>query len=115
MYCSLCGNEIPDQSTFCLHCGNRIAASHDQIVGKPQEPIEWEYKDFEIEFPPGSRGKVYIGPRGYTIPEGRLHFWQATQAGIMKQVHTWLDEGWKPVSEVGPACFQVRTYTRLVV
>lgn len=34
MYCSKCGKQIPDTSTFCLFCGNQVSAS--QIISKPQ-------------------------------------------------------------------------------
>ena len=112
MYCPSCGKKTPNGSTFCLHCGNRIVAPRAEVAHTPRTPIEWEYKDFVIEYPPGKRGKVYIGPGGYTIPGGRLLFWQSEQANITRKLQSWLDEGWEPVGEVGPACFQVRTYRK---
>ena len=128
MYCPSCGKEIPDQSTFCLHCGRRIVAKAVEpptqemdmhapfvsraVVAAPKKPTEWEYKDFAIKYSPGERGKVYIGPGGYTIPGGRLFFWQSAQASIMKKLQGWLDEGWQPIGEVGPACYQIRTYKK---
>ena len=31
MYCPSCGNEIPDKSIFCLHCGKPITLSKDSV------------------------------------------------------------------------------------
>jgi hypothetical protein len=112
MYCPSCGKEIPAGSSFCLHCGNRIAAPSSGIGQMPQAPIEWEYKDFVIEYRPENRGKVYIGPGGYTIPGGCLFFWQSEQGSLAKKLQSWFDKGWEPVGEVGPACYQVRTYRK---
>jgi len=34
MYCSKCGKEIPDDATFCSHCGTKV-----QQTLKPQTPV----------------------------------------------------------------------------
>jgi len=36
MYCSKCGKEIPDNSTFCSHCGTKI-----QQTSKPPTPVHY--------------------------------------------------------------------------
>jgi len=112
MQCLSCGKEIPDQSTFCLHCGT-LAAPSIAPVSMPvsQAPVEWEYQDFVQIWPPGRRGWICISDRsGYTIPEARIYFWQETQAAITKELQKWLDDGWEPVGEVGPSAIQLRTY-----
>jgi hypothetical protein len=39
MYCSKCGKEIPDSSTFCLHCGNQIHQPIATVTTPPASGI----------------------------------------------------------------------------
>ena len=112
MYCPSCGRTIPDGSSFCLHCGARIAAASPGAVGRRQALVEWEHKDLVVAYPPGRRGQVYVGAGGYTHPGARLFFWQSGQADIAQKLQGWLDEGWEPIGEVGPSCLQLRPYRK---
>lgn len=38
MYCPTCGKEVPDASTFCLHCGNQIFAPAQPQFRPPGYP-----------------------------------------------------------------------------
>jgi uncharacterized RDD family membrane protein YckC len=38
MYCSRCGTAVPDNSTFCGHCGQRFAGVSPEPVGASQIP-----------------------------------------------------------------------------
>lgn len=109
MYCPSCGKETPEQSTFCLHCGERIAAPRALDAHASRMPVEWEYKDFVVEY---SGGRVSIGHGGYTIPAALLFCWQSEQTSIAKKLQSWLDEGWQPIGGIGPSCFRYHTYRR---
>jgi len=36
MFCPKCGKEIPEHSTFCLHCGNKIAIAQAAPLPEPE-------------------------------------------------------------------------------
>lgn len=45
MFCPSCGAEIPDDATFCEHCGNKLGASETpppEPEPKPKEESSWE-------------------------------------------------------------------------
>lgn len=54
MYCTKCGAQIPDGSTFCTSCGTRVGAAEDQA-----EPVA-----FPVEDAPAS------APVGQQVPQG---------------------------------------------
>jgi hypothetical protein len=103
MYCPSCGNQIPDRSTFCLHCGVRIdTPGADPAVG-------WEYKDFVYIYPEGRRPK-----RGaLSIVQTRNHIWSGQQSFLFSKVQEWLDDGWEPITAIGPSGFEWRSYKEL--
>jgi hypothetical protein len=109
MYCPSCGKQTPENSTFCLHCGTRIASPRVVPTPARQIPIEWEYQDFVYRWSPGQIW-VNVGRQGYTMPAARAWFWQEYQRQIMSDLQKWLDEGWEPISEVGPSSIEVRTF-----
>ena len=41
MYCGYCGNEIPDNSTFCPHCGKESLIGGEEV--KRSEPVHTPY------------------------------------------------------------------------
>ena len=110
MHCPSCGKEIPDQSTFCLHCGTSIATPEATPIS--QAPIEWEYQEFVYKFPEGAMW-AQLGESAYTEAGARLEFWQNYQQEIRLELQKWLDQGWQPVGEVGPASIQIRKYRAL--
>lgn len=103
MYCPTCGKQTPDNSAFCLHCGSKI---DNASVGKT---TDWEYKEFVWGYkqhysqPPSAQ----IGDGGYTIPGAKLFFWQETQKKILVDLQKELDNGWTPITEVGPSAIQI--------
>ena len=106
MYCFSCGKQIADESQFCMHCGKSLIVP-DGIIAPTTQPTpkEWEYKDFEYKWSPGDIYTVQ-----YELPTAREHFWQEYQRQIKSELQKWLDEGWEPVGEVGPASIEIREY-----
>lgn len=97
MICNSCNKTIPDNSTFCQHCGNRISKP-----SSTKRSTEWEYKDFIYEF--GEKN----WRQNYTDSEARQAFWEYHQSWILSQLQEWRDKGWQPISEVGPAGISLR-------
>jgi hypothetical protein len=107
MYCPSCGKETPENSKFCLHCGQSIT-SHTATVA---QPIQWESKDFEHEFPPTGKCAwvALTGQNARTESDARLFFWEEYHRELTTNLQQWYDEGWQPIGEVGPPCFRIRT------
>ncbi len=40
MFCSKCGNELPEGSRFCNKCGNEIKISLDNVTKETTKKIE---------------------------------------------------------------------------
>lgn len=104
VFCPSCSKEIPEGSTFCLHCGGSVS------VSKPQAVTEWEYKDFVSRWKPGSTWVRISGPNSHTLPGARLSFWQGAQHVILAGLQEWIDRGWTPVGEVGPGSIVLHQY-----
>ena len=47
MFCSKCGNELPEGSRFCNKCGNEIKISLDNVTKETTEKIEMKPVDKE--------------------------------------------------------------------
>ncbi len=103
MFCPSCGKNVPESSSFCLHCGSSItnpkAASDKQI--------EWEYCDYIVEYKSGEGGKypLTIGENENTI---RLAVWNSDQLIRLSDIQKWLDKGWQSVSQIGPSGYSFR-------
>lgn len=50
MYCTKCGAQIPDGSTFCTSCGARVAGAEDQA-----EPVAFPVEDVPASAPVGQQ------------------------------------------------------------
>jgi hypothetical protein len=46
----------------------------------------------------------------YNEPEARLYYWQNYQSYIFTDLQKLLDEGWQPITEIGPSCIQLRSF-----
>jgi len=75
----------------------------------------YEYKDFVYEWAPGQRGWVNIDSNfgGHTSVGARLEIWSWCQGVILPAIQEWIDDGWEPMTEVGPASIATRQYSRL--
>jgi len=96
MYCSSCGKQIAENSVFCQYCGRPVAGGVSPIASK------WVYRDFIVPFP-SDFGRVYTGPGGNTETGARSEVWQRSQQAIRLELQKWLDDGWEPIGEIGPA------------
>lgn len=65
---------------------------------------EWEETDYVITFNPGS------WYRGYTDIAVRQDLWMNYQSKIMPEIQKLLDQGWEPITEVGPGGFSLRHF-----
>lgn len=74
--------------------------------------IEWEYDDFVYRFRPGETW-CHVGEGGYTAAGARVTFWQNYQSHILPLLQQRLDQGWEPITEVGPGGISLRQYTTL--
>lgn len=103
MYCPQCGNSISDDSIYCLNCGHHVA-------GQPaaQSEVEWIYRDIALNYPPKMHG--WVRADAYPEPMARQHFWQQEQTDLLEMVQILHDDGWEPVSEIGPSCIQLQHY-----
>jgi hypothetical protein len=103
MYCPSCGKNVPDNSKFCLHCGFSITAPESPV----DRQVEWEYQDYLLQWGAGDGGRYPLseGENENTI---RLEIWNNQQSWILPQIQELLDNGWQPVTHVGPAAFSFR-------
>ena len=70
------------------------------------ESGDWYYEDFVYRYPPGSRpmGKFGIA---VNILQVKHSFWDRYQNELLPIVQQWLDDGWQPVSEIGPSALVI--------
>jgi hypothetical protein len=126
MYCKSCGEPVPLDSKFCLHCGAQITSQGGTgplnkpggtgplnkpggtgPLKKPDEkaaekPVERQYRDYVLPF----NQKVSYG-RAWSAYDVSLYLWQNNQKLILSELNKLKEEGWEIISEVGPAGFKI--------
>ena len=101
--CPACSSNIPMDSRFCMNCGCQTAPPPLTTIVR-----EWEYFEFKYSIPRPRCWAIQVsGDGAWTMPAAQLHWWQNLQRDILPQMQNWLDDGWQPVSEVGPGGFKV--------
>lgn len=65
MFCSKCGAQIADDSSFCSHCGEQVASAHsagDSLIASRQASVNEIPKDQfkRVETEKGHRSEVYL-------------------------------------------------------
>jgi len=105
MYCQFCGKQIADNSVYCQYCGKSL-----KLEGPSPLATEWVSRDFIFSFPVDATW-CRIGVGAYTEAGAKLEFWQEFQQAIRVELQKWVDEGWEPISEIGPAGINI-TYLR---
>ena len=109
MYCSSCGNQIPDNSKFCNICGARTDSTSAQTIK------EWEYHDFIMPWKSDQLvvrvggGNPNLGP-----DQALTAFWQDFQSEVRLELQKWLDKGWQSITEVGPAAVKIEEFYKNV-
>jgi len=102
MYCSACGKEIPQNSSFCLHCGSNIQ--------NPQEKkeIDWIIQDYTFIFPNDEKPILIGRTYGNTKIEAREEYWNKYNNSIRKQIQKRMNLGWEPIDKPGPDCIDLK-------
>jgi zinc-ribbon domain len=108
MYCPSCGKEIPDKSSFCLHCGKSTytATAHAQVA------TEWEYRNFgEIVESASTEEMEEIGTVGKFVSYNDLiqHAWSEIRPQLLERIQEWLNDGWESVTPIDSDCMIVET------
>ena len=71
----------------------------------------WEYTDFRLDIPnPQVWADQISGNGACTTAAVTAYWWQSMQRWILPQLQSRLDEGWEPVTEVGPGGFDARYF-----
>lgn len=69
-----------------------------------------ETKTFKIQY---NQDGYWFRPGTFgTETDARLYFWEQEQQDIWLKLHAEAQQGWRPISEVGPAAFKLRSYTK---
>jgi hypothetical protein len=78
----------------------------------PKEYEYYSYEDYASEDRYFDEVKAYgaaeINRDGLTEAEARLHFWQKHQSVLLPNFQVYIDDGWEPITELGPACLKLR-------
>jgi len=135
MYCKSCGEPVPLDSKFCLHCGSQITSQggtgplkkpgENGFLNKPggtgplrkpggTGPLKKSYEETN-EKPIERQYRDYVLPFNQKVSYGRawsaydvsLYFWQNNQKLITSELKKLKEDGWEIISEVGPAGFKI--------
>ncbi len=107
MCCPSCGKEISDKSCFCMHCGCKIASATSSGF------IEYEHYDFDVDAEKGKHfGSINVlaNPVNQQVlseENARLHFWNENRDELTEIFRGLKDEGWEPITEIGPGCLKI--------
>lgn len=77
----------------------------------------YEQKDFVLLWDEGKRPWCSTDQNSPYQSESaaRMYFWNGQQQHILPSIQSWLDDGWEPVTEVGPAGFELRYFRHWVL
>jgi hypothetical protein len=68
-----------------------------------------ETKDFVRIWNPGDF--KYSPGLGGNENDARVYFWNNSQEYLLKDIREEINNGWKPITEIGPSSFKLRTST----
>lgn len=98
-FCSNCGKPIADaQAKFCSNCGHPLTSA------QPVQPIQYEYHDFELHW------DRFVTTYGKLVSDAQapIYFWSQVQDKVLVRLGEWLEQGWEPVTPVGPSCLVIK-------
>ncbi len=64
---------------------------------------QWEYKDFFWRVPEMEQVSVTVD----LLTQARIEWWSESKSYIMREIQKWLDEGWEPMTQIGPDCWEM--------
>lgn len=105
--CGNCGYSNPAANKFCGGCGKPLP----QVT----QPAQYEYFNFGWRAEKGQAYDQVLAKLGFNQQVGqaltesyaRIHFWQKHQRHIQKELQPYLNDGWQPITEVGPGCIEI--------
>ena len=110
MNCQSCGKDIPDESAFCLFCGEKITPQ----VEPPDSLIGWEFKELFIPnqaFSPKS--KIILQNRNEPEPSDLEKLWTTYLPQISGLLQSETDQDWSiPPDYLEPDCLLVEIRSR---
>ena len=106
MYCAYCGGNVPQDGGFCPACGRPTAGAGPVASGL----INWEYDNFIRTWEHGKGGQ--IGQFLTAEVQARADFWNQIQGWILPLIQERIDQGWHPITEIGPACLKLRSFSK---
>lgn len=71
----------------------------------------WEH-DFFVWTPPS--GRYAILDNNNSRLSVCQEWWQDDRISILSEIEKWYNRGWEPIGTVGPECYQVREYSKVV-
>jgi hypothetical protein len=107
MYCPSCEKEIGDKSRFCMYCGCKIEPSTSSGF------IQYEHYDFDVDAEKGKHfGSIsvfanLVNEQVMAEENARLHFWSKNKDELGEIFQGLRDEGWEPITEIGPGCLKI--------
>jgi hypothetical protein len=135
MFCKSCGEPVPLDSKYCLHCGAQIInPGATDSLKKPGDtgplkslgdtgPLKKAGGTGPLRKPDNGNGerpvvcqyREYVLPFNQKVSYGRawsaydvsLYFWQNNQKHILSELNKLKAQGWETISEVGPAGFKI--------
>ena len=110
MYCPSCGKQIPDQSRFCFECGAAVPTQTSQPAAAPKV-TEWEYC-YYVHWWDLGRGGSYQLDGNQTEMRARLEWWASHQKTFNPRLQEYLDQGWEPITEMGPNAYNLRHHKK---
>jgi hypothetical protein len=105
-------------STKCPTCRNAVVVPNEstreasrKVKSLQERAPTWDYAEFRIDIPnPHLWACCISGGGAYTTAAATAYWWQSMQRWILPQLQAWLDEGWLPLTEVGPGGFTPRYF-----
>ena len=93
-----------------MYCGYKVQTTGKKI----DKPVRYEYYEFDFTVEDGefldlvrAYADLEFNRDGLTKAQARVHFWQEHQSEIMPVFQELMDEGWEPITKIGPECVKL--------
>jgi hypothetical protein len=102
MYCTACGQELPDEARFCWRCGTPVSAGRSAGAAPSQDEEGWVYQDFKATFPLNATPWYSLAtprPPAYShLPVPALRLIDRVVASLVSRMRK---DGWEPAEPTG--------------